>query len=203
MKPSRFGRLVPYAVAALLAIELPVLWWLYPGEADAYSQSWALARALGWQAFGALCVALCVTPIARLAARFTQARSGWSRELRRGLGLLAATTGLVHAAIAWRAIPAVRAGLFESAQLRAGVAALAILCLLYLTSFRSLVRRLSLGFWKELHRLAYVAFALVALHALFGAFTPLRTVLWLAGCTLLIGLLRLLPRKRAAQSWPL
>ncbi len=79
--------------------------------------------------------------------------------------------------------------------MRAGLSALLILSLLLMTSFPSTVRRLHLRGWKELHRLAYVAFACVIHHCLLSPFAPRTWLLGVVTVVLLIGSLRLWPRK--------
>jgi DMSO/TMAO reductase YedYZ heme-binding membrane subunit len=199
MKPESFSRWVVWAIYVALMVEVAVAWSCCPGDSDAYSRGWALTRVFGWSALLALCAALCVSPINRLV-RLALGGSGsetWSRELRRGFGIAAASAGIVHASLALGAVPGTRTGLLDTAQLRAGVAALLILTLLLVTSFRSIVRVLRLRSWKELHRLAYVALPLALLHALHGPFVPVRSVLVLAGITLAVGLLRAWPSRRS------
>jgi DMSO/TMAO reductase YedYZ heme-binding membrane subunit len=58
----------------------------------------------------------------------------------------------------------------RSAQLIAGLSALAVLTLLLLTSFAAVITRLRLRYWKELHRLSYAAALLVAQHVLLAPF---------------------------------
>ena len=203
MKPSVFARWIAYAVPLALLLETSLVWAVCRGDADAYSRAWALARVLGWSALIMLCAALCVTPAARLLGLVTTRTTGWMREIRRGLGIAAANAAVLHAFIAWLEIPGTRASLFDSAQLRSGSTALLIVSVLLLTSFRSLVRKLHLGFWKELQRLAYCALFFAFVHALQGAFAPTRALLSLAGITFAIGLLRLAPSKNDRRSGPL
>jgi DMSO/TMAO reductase YedYZ heme-binding membrane subunit len=195
MKPANFSRWLVWAICIALIVEAAVAWLCCPGDGDAYTRGWAITRVFGWNALLALCAALCVTPINRLLRSGGSGAETWSRELRRGLGIAAASAGLVHASLAFAAVPGTRPGWLDSAQLRAGAAALLILTLLLVTSFRSIVRMLRLRSWKELHRLAYVALPLALLHVLHGPFVQVRSVLLLAGITLAVGLLRALPSR--------
>lgn len=149
------------------------------------------ARCAGWVAALFVLGALLASPLMR-----------WMRKpathLRRGLGLMGAAFGVVHGGFAFF----VRSGgevaaLSTSAQLRAGLSALAILALLALTSFPELNKALRVRAWTALHRLVYVAAALIALHAILSPFASMR---WALGYGVLVGvalLLRLLPRRAA------
>jgi DMSO/TMAO reductase YedYZ heme-binding membrane subunit len=195
MKPANFSRWVVWVVCVALSIEAAVAWSSCPGDSDAYTRGWALTRVFGWSALLALCAALCVSPISRLVRLGGRGSESWSRELRRALGIAAASAALVHSGLALGTVPGTRASLLDTAQLRAGVAALLILAALLVTSFAAIVRVLRLRSWKELHRLAYVALPLALLHVLHGPFVPVRSVLVLAGITLALGLLRALPSR--------
>lgn len=81
-------------------------------------------------------------------------------------------------------------------QLRAGFAALCILVLLAVTSFRAPVRLLRITLWKPLHRLMYLAAALAVLHL---ALSPMADPRWIiASAAMLIpgALGRLAPARR-------
>jgi hypothetical protein len=174
-----------------------------PGEADAYSRSVALTRASGYLALVAASCALCATPLARVVAWvMRRARPGvgaslgplaWSRRVRRAFGIAAASCAIVHSSLALAAVPGAASALVSSPRLRFGLGALLILTLLLLTSFPRLVTRMRIAYWKELHRLAYVAWPFAMIHALLGPFASLTNLLWLAGLTLGIGMLRVIP----------
>jgi DMSO/TMAO reductase YedYZ heme-binding membrane subunit len=193
MKPVELSRSAPWLVVVALASQVALSWLYYPGDRDAYTRELALTRAVGWSALLALCAALCVSPIGRLLRTVHRGSDAWQREVRRVLGIAAASAGIAHATLALLALPGPRANLLETPQLRAGLAALLALTLLLITSFPSAVRGLRWRSWKELHRLAYPALALAFLHLLQSPYVPLRSALWLLGGTLTIGLLRLLP----------
>jgi DMSO/TMAO reductase YedYZ heme-binding membrane subunit len=167
------------------------------GDDDAYSRALACTRGFGWFGLGCLCAALCVTPLTRLATRissFADARDPRLFALRRSFGLAAFAAAALHVSVALGGVPGTWIGLLDKPSLRAGLSGLLILALLALTSFPVLVRFLRLRLWKELHRLAYAALACASLHVLLGPFVPVRAFAWLAGGTLVIGLLRVLPR---------
>ncbi|MDQ3036777.1 MAG: ferric reductase-like transmembrane domain-containing protein [Myxococcota bacterium] len=155
-------------------------------------------RATGWLAALALLGALAATPLGRLRKSAVRAR--------RPLGIAAAIVAIGHASIAlatyvgegWaETIPTV-------SWLRSGALALALLVPLLLTSFPPLVRRLGVRLWKPLHRLAYVAGALVVHHLLLAPWAPRAWVLSLAIALLAAGIARLvsLARDRARAREP-
>ena len=200
MKPRRLGRWVGVAVGVCVAAEVAIGQLSCAGDGDAYTGGWANTRLLGWTALVALCATLCVSPLARLYYSVRPEPSAWVREIRRALGLTAASAALAHALLALATVPATSAGLFAAPRLRSGAAALLVLVVLYLTSFQTLVRRLHLAFWKPLHRLAYLALVLAAHHALTSAFVSAWAVGWLVGATLLVGALRFVPLSAARRS---
>ncbi len=162
--------------------------------------SWSLARFSGWLSLVALSLSLCVSPVLRLSQRFEIGRLSTVRapELRRLTGMASAWLALVHLALGF--IPlhdearASAAWLLDTAHVRAGLSALLVLLALLLSSFAAVVRGLHLRAWKELHRLAYVAFACAVQHVLLSPFAPRAWVLSLFAVICAIGLLRLLPR---------
>lgn len=184
----RRDRIVSLAwVAAAVAITV-----LLHGERDAYTLLVARTRGFGYLAFGALCAALCVTPLARAlgAARWPSA-ARW----RRALGLAACAGALVHALFALSSWPSSLATLWDEPSLRAGITALLILLLLALTSFPALVKRVGLRGWKELHRLAYLALACAVWHALLQPYAAEAWILGLAAGCVAVGVLRALPKR--------
>jgi sulfoxide reductase heme-binding subunit YedZ len=197
MKPEQPSSWVEWLVGAALAVQAGLSWLCYPGERDAYTHQLAFARALGWIALLTLCAALCVSPISKLVRLAGRGSEFWTREIRRALGIGAASAGIAHSTLAFVALPSVRTEILETPQLRAGLAVLITLTLLLVTSFPAAVRALRLRSWKELHRLAYPALALAFLHVLHAPYVPLRSALLLLACALLIGSLRVLRvRKR-------
>ncbi|HMI91757.1 MAG TPA: ferric reductase-like transmembrane domain-containing protein, partial [Polyangiales bacterium] len=162
------------AIVALLAFAALAL-----VAALAALQSWSaersllLARGSGWVACGALLISLAGTAVGR---------SAWARRWaipapvwRRAFGMAAAWLGGVHALAALLGrLDGQASALLRSAQLIAGLSALAVLALLLLTSFEAVIRRLRLRYWKELHRLSYAAALLVAQHVLLAPFASRR-----------------------------
>jgi len=196
MKPADVSRWSAWLVCGGLGVQTGLLWLLYPGDRDAYTHAFALTRGLGWSGLVALCAGLCATPLGTLLRSRGHAADAWTRELRRLLGIAAAGAALAHAALAFCALPDTRNAVMEAPQLRTGLAGLLILLLLLITSFPRVVRALHVRSWKELHRLAYVAFALAFLHVLHAPYVPIRSALWLAALTLSVGLLRFVARQR-------
>ena len=173
MSARRLTGSVLLASLASLAIALAVAGF---GERWASARWVLLARVSGWAAGGLLLGALAVPPLEA------------GRRWRRPLGVAAATGALVHAALSL-------AGPLRDAwpapltwpTYRAGLAATGILALLLVTSSPRLVKHLGVGpVWKPLHRLAYVAGALVVLHLLRLPFAGVVPALFYGAAVLLL-----------------
>ncbi|MCB9597548.1 MAG: ferric reductase-like transmembrane domain-containing protein [Sandaracinaceae bacterium] len=169
-------------------------------------QEWSIERDLYWIRGSAWCAllalggALCVTPLGNLLMRAGRADARDLTRVRRALGIAAAALATLHAGLAlttWLA-DAWRVSL-SLTWIRSGVIAWAVLALLWLTSYPTLVARLRVKLWKPLHRLAYVAFALVIHHAMLSPLAPRSWVLTTAVVVVMVGGLRLVrgrPRPR-------
>jgi DMSO/TMAO reductase YedYZ heme-binding membrane subunit len=168
------------------------------GDHDAYSRALALTRALGLVSFGFLALALCATPVMRLL-HVLHKPMPQLRASRRALGLAAVGGGLLHAFSASLQSPLQLVAQYEQPALRWGMGALLMLCALGVTSFASVLRRLRLSTWKELHRLAYVAFACAAVHALLMPFAWTLGLLGVCAFVIVFGLLRALPRATSSR----
>jgi len=158
-------------------------------------------RASGWLAALLLLAALAITPLARLTPPLFSRRARLVAS-RRVFGIVAASIALAHALVALTVyLPSAPWQAFvEVTWLRSGALALALLVPLLLTSFPPIVRALRVAAWKPLHRLAYVAAALVVHHLLLAPFAPRAWVLALA-CAFGFALLaRLLRRTRSQRS---
>jgi sulfoxide reductase heme-binding subunit YedZ len=156
------------------------------------------AQATGLLACAGLLAALSISPLSALvpAWRGPNARA---KALRRKLGIGTAFLGLVHAAVAFVGVlDAEPAALLQTSQLYAGLAALAILLLLLLTSYPRVVQALRLRAWKELHRLSFVAALLVVQHVALSAFAERRLVLALLGVVGVLFVARLARALRTA-----
>ncbi len=140
--------------------------------ADAYPpvRSLRFANASGWLAGSLLTLALCVTPAQRMFARAGRSRPVWLTPLRRSLGIAAASCAMAHAAYALVVLPGIYGLVATVPWLRAGLLTLCILLVLLLTSFDTVLRRLRLQHWKELHRLVYPATLVLALHVVLGPY---------------------------------
>lgn len=149
-------------------------------------------RASGWGATLLLLAALAITPLARLAPARWPPRAKLVAS-RRVFGIVAALSALAHALIALSVYlpPAPWQAFVEVTWLRSGALALALLVPLLLTSFPPVVRALRIAAWKPLHRLAYVAAALVVHHLLLAPFAPRAWVLALLAAFSLALLARL------------
>jgi len=167
--------------------------------AFAATRSWSVERALllargsGWVACGALLISLAGTAVGRLA---------WARSWaipapvwRRAFGMAAAWLGGVHALAALLGrLDGQASAVLQSAQLIAGLSALAVLALLLLTSFEAVIKRVRLRYWKELHRLSYAAALLVAQHVLLAPFGGRRLALGLLAAVVALIAVRVLLR---------
>ncbi|HET8934447.1 MAG TPA: ferric reductase-like transmembrane domain-containing protein [Polyangiales bacterium] len=169
-------------VAGLFVVSVIAVAFVAKGESDAYSDAVAMVRGLGYLTFVALSAALCISPL--------RAWIQESAKLRRALGLSAASGAALHAFAAILNSPLSLRDQFADTHLRFGMGAFAVLFVLALTSFPSVVRWMRLRSWKELHRLAYVAWLCALLHALLSPYAWLVCLLVLASLVLLIGLLR-------------
>jgi DMSO/TMAO reductase YedYZ heme-binding membrane subunit len=152
-----------------------------------------LARQSGWLAFCTLLLSLTVTPLARIARRVRGTAPAGAALLRRTLGMTAAWLALLHALFS---VSGTLAGNFGAVwswpHLRAGLTALVVLLLLLLTSFAPVIAFLRVRFFRELHRLAYVAPLLALQHVLLAPFAPRSLALGLVLATCAIGLGRCL-----------
>jgi DMSO/TMAO reductase YedYZ heme-binding membrane subunit len=155
-----------------------------------------LTRGSGWVALATLLVSLCCTPVARLTARLGHDRRPTFSSLRRALGMTSAWLALLHASIAF-AIPLQWnwSAVVHWPHLRAGVTALLVLIVLLATSFTPVSTRLRLKFFKQLHRLGYVAALLSLQHLLLSPFAPRALTLELFAAVLLLALTRLAPAR--------
>lgn len=193
--PPSARRKLAVAVAFMAFAAIGVVAWRATRESWEPARALAWARQSGWVAFGALLASLSVTPLARFAARVrgplpVLASAGL---LRRALGMAAAWLALWHV---WTALSGTLAwnwaALWSWPHLRAGLAALCVLLVLLLTSFARVIALLRLRFFRELHRLAYIAPLLVLQHVLLAPFAPRGLALGLVLATLVLGLARCL-----------
>ncbi|MEM1177814.1 MAG: ferric reductase-like transmembrane domain-containing protein [Acidobacteriota bacterium] len=179
---------------------------------DSRSEPWelgrdvALLRGTGWLACAALLLSLVMSPLGRLHGWWILHRGQGSSQrtvvgswaaYRRAFGVVAGCGAALHAAVAlstylwtsWRA-------LLEVPYLRSGTVALWLLLALLVTSFRGPVVAMGLVGWKSLHRLAYVAAALVLHHLLLAPFAPRGLTLVVFGLTAVVAPLRWLRARR-------
>ena len=155
-----------------------------------------LIQATGYTALGALFLSLLTTPLRRLIQFISSTyphAAVWA-AFRRSFGISAACFALIHAALtlttylqdSWPFI-------LSSPYLRAGLTALTVLLLLLLTSFPKIVRLLHIRFWKQLHRLSYVAALFLFQHLMQSPFASQQLIVALFEGLILLGTLRLLP----------
>jgi sulfoxide reductase heme-binding subunit YedZ len=153
------------------------------GDSHAYSDGVAQARALGYIGLLLLSAVLCVSPFRRWLRA--------SSKLQRALGLAAASTALIHVEVAVWSSPLSFAEQLDEPRMRFGFGAFAVLGLLALTSFPAVVAGVRLRSWKELHRLAYLAWICALLHALLSPYAWLRGLSAIAGVVIAMVVLRL------------
>lgn len=155
----------------------------------------AIEHRLGQTALYFLIASLAVTPLARhLRINLV--------PFRRALGLLCFAYACLHLA-AWVVIdmglrwPQLLRDVVKRPYLVFGMAAFLLLVPLAATSNAASIRRLGARVWKRLHRAAYAAAILAALHWLWaGKVWELRPALWLAAILVLLALRLPLPALR-------
>jgi sulfoxide reductase heme-binding subunit YedZ len=132
-------------------------------DASVINQVEYAIRYLGDWAIRFLLIALAVTPLRQL--------TGWARlaSLRRMLGLYAFFYVVLHMLVFWGADllfspAALWVEIVKRPYITAGMAALALLIPLAITSTNGMVKRLGGARWRALHRLVYLAAPLAILH---------------------------------------
>jgi sulfoxide reductase heme-binding subunit YedZ len=159
-----------------------------------------LEHRLGLAALQLLVAALAVTPL-REATGVTLLR------FRRMLGVSAFVYAVLHFAawlvldrqLAWSEVVA---DLTKRPYIIFGFAALVMLAPLAATSWNGAVRRMGGAAWRRLHRLAYPATLLAAVHFVWLVKAwPLEPLLYLGGVVLLLAW-RVVPRRRRATARP-
>jgi sulfoxide reductase heme-binding subunit YedZ len=149
-------RLLKPAIFALSLV--PLLWLLYRSLAGQLGANpiEAIIRYLGDWALRFLLIALAVTPL-RLVTGWL-----WPARFRRMLGLFAFTYVVLHM-LAYVGLDqifdftAIWRDILKRIYITVGMAALAMLLPLAITSTDGMVRRLGARAWRRLHRLAYLA----------------------------------------------
>jgi sulfoxide reductase heme-binding subunit YedZ len=123
---------------------------------------------LGSLALAALLLSAVASPLTHVTSKERRARL---LKARRGLGLIGFGIAFIHATSSLLHVHAtsftsVWNRLHSLGYMQHGALALVVLFALTLTSFPRLNAKLGLRTWAALHRLAYVALLLAALHAL-------------------------------------
>ena len=151
----------------------------------------------GRTALNLMVLSLACTPLALV--------TGWGaiRALRRPLGLYAAFYAGVHFLVfaAWDyglQFDLIWLELRSNCFLQVGLAALVILVALAVTSLRALIRRMGRA-WKWLHRLAYAAGLLAALHFFWAVKVDRRAPILYGAVVALLLVLRLPPVKEGVR----
>ena len=125
-----------------------------------------LCRLSGYAAVALLSVTLAITPLKRILSYCRGKKSGpLFNRIRRQAGISSFCLAIVHAWTAWTTfVPESWTAIWRLNYLRTGILALAVLAILFATSFNWVVRLLRLKVWSEVHRLFYVAAVLAVLH---------------------------------------
>jgi len=151
----------------------------------------ALEHELGLWALRFLLASLAVTPLMRLGLRLM--------KFRRALGLLGFVYVLAHFAV-WIALDMglrwgqIAEDLWKRPYILVGFAGLLMLIPLAVTSSDGALRRMGAAAWRRLHRLAYPAIALGAVHfVMIGKVWTAESLIYLAITGGLLAV-RLLPR---------
>lgn len=196
MNSSRRDLLGWGVTAACLTPLVLLLWDAWQGGLGA-NPIQAVELRTGKPALVLLILSLAVTPAARL--------TGWSRlrPLRRTLGLLAFLYASLHALTFVGLdygfdLSLLPEALFQRRFALAGVAAFLALLPLAITSTRGWQRRLGRN-WVGLHRLAYLAGLLAALHYIWQTKADITQPLLWVGALLLLLLARLPTYLRSRQ----
>lgn len=161
MMPARhnWSRLLLYAIGLMPAV---VTFWLGVIDRLGPEPIKALEHTLGLWALRFLIASLCVTPLRDLLGIRLLA-------YRRTLGLLAFYYAVLHL-LAWLVLDqgfawnAIVKDILKRPYITIGMAAFVILIPLAVTSNAAMIKRLGAATWQKLHRLAYVAAILAAVH---------------------------------------
>jgi DMSO/TMAO reductase YedYZ heme-binding membrane subunit len=174
------------------------------------SRAWAFERELfvlrasGWCSLVLLLLALCASPVGRVARAWRgggRVIAAFVPAFRRALGISAAALATLHGALALRGYLADSwAYLAELTWARAGLLAWAILAALWITSYPRAVAGMRVRAWKPLHRLAYAAAFFAFQHALLAPLAPSGWVLGVFGAALAVGVLRFVPRRALGRT---
>jgi sulfoxide reductase heme-binding subunit YedZ len=184
---NRALRAVPTWPLYLLGLA-PAVWWFAAafGNRLGADPVQALEHGLGLLALQFLVAALAVTPLRELTG-ITLVR------FRRAIGLLAFAYAVLHLGV-WLVLdrqldwPRIAADLVKRPYIILGMAAFLMLVPLAATSFDRAIRRMGPVRWRRLHRLAYPATALAAIHFLWLVKAwPLEPILYVAAVVVLLG----------------
>ena len=157
---------------------------------DVLTQVW-LCRISGYLAILFLLGSQSMSALRRLGWVSAKSHLLW----RRRLGVYSAGLASLHVLIVWRTL---LVGYYfypfrETSWAQLGLGAWLLLLLLWLTSYPRLVRRLRVGAWRNLHRLAYLATLLGLAHALLAPWSDPRIHLVFLTLFTLMLILRVLP----------
>ena len=157
------SRLAKPVVFFLCLVPLLLLAWRWQANELGINRIETVARYTGNWALRFLLISLCITPLKRLPGQ-----SGIAR-LRRMTGLFAFFYAALHALhyygidVQWN-FDIIKEDLTTRRFFIAGMAGLALMVPLALTSFNAAIRRLGARRWQLLHKLAYVSAAAGVVH---------------------------------------
>lgn len=194
-------------VVAWFLIVLPGLWPAWPlfvaQDSSALADPWKfILHHLGFVACLLLAIVLAFTPLRVLWPKWGVAQA--LNRHRRLVGVSAAAYALLHFGVHLlyeggadvSFLPEILRTAVQKPFQLTGLVALAILLVLAITSLHAFVRWLGGRRWKNLHRLAYVAAALVAYHQAAARKVFPMQVVYIFGPLLLLEIARVIKQRR-------
>jgi len=170
VRSSPAARLLTRPWILWIVLALPAAYWLYAWQQESlfYGQ---LLHLTGDFAVQLLIVTMAVTPLRLMFPNAAWVQ--WLLRRRRNLGVAAFGYSLLHTFIYVQRRPELAFILDDAREFAmwTGWLAFLLMLVLALTSNDAAVRFLGRG-WKRLHRVVYLAAALVFLHWIFTAFDP-------------------------------
>lgn len=186
------------AVGTVLAVWL-VIWYRAGGyylDRDVFA-----CQLSGYAAIGYLALSLIAGPLIRLLSLAgVVIEKELSAQLSRNAGIASALAAVLHTVIAlttylkddWLVV-------FQIHYLQWGAAALFVLLVLLLGSYKPLMGLARWKLWKPLFRLSFLAALFTLLHVLYAPFAPRPLTIGLAIATIVICLLRWVPERNPVR----
>jgi methionine sulfoxide reductase heme-binding subunit len=178
----------------LLAAACLIGLWVAEGELLEALKGIEQARWSGCAALASLLLSASMRPLADLKL----ISSHNQMTARRHFGITAAVLACLHLALVWRNFFSGNPwwAVKDSPWLQAGAGALALLGILWLTSYPKLVKLLRIRNWKTLHRFAYAAALLAVVHLVLSPWVDVFVAALVAGYVMILMIWRLVFRAR-------